>query len=76
MHYSYPATIQVEEDGRVTAYFDGLPGATWGETRLEALDHARDLLVTALEMLMESGAELPTPPHADGRPIVNVEIPA
>ncbi len=74
MRYTYPATLETEADGRVTAYFDGLPGATWGTSRAEALEHAKDLLITAVEMLKESGTPLPSPPPLDGRPAIEADI--
>lgn len=74
MRYVYPATLEMEDGGRVTVHFEGLPGATWGETREQALEHARDLLATALEMLIEDGEMLPTPTPARGRPLIAAEI--
>lgn len=74
VRYAYPATLEVEADGGVTAYFEGLPGATWGQTEAEALKEARDLLETALEMLVEDGEPLPAPPPANGRPIVETDL--
>ncbi len=74
MRYAYPATLEVEPDGRVTAYFDGLPGATWGETREQALAQAKDLLATAIGMLREDGAAVPPSPPANGRPIVEADV--
>jgi antitoxin HicB len=74
MRYEYPAILEFETDGRVTAYFDGLPGATWGRTVEEALARAQDLLVNALEMLIEDGEPLPTPSPANGRPVVEDEL--
>lgn len=75
MRYAYPATVEREQDGRVTVYFDGLPGATWGVDEAHALREARDLLATAVEMLAEDGDPLPAPPPADGRPVIEVELP-
>jgi antitoxin HicB len=74
MRYAYPATLEIEQGGRVTAFFDGLPGATWGETREEALDRAKDLLATAIDMLREDGDAIPPPAPANGRPIVETEL--
>jgi predicted RNase H-like HicB family nuclease len=74
MRYCYPATLEAEDDGRFTAYFDGLPGATWGRTQEEALGNAQDLLISALEMLIDDGEEPPVPPPADGRPAVEVDV--
>jgi antitoxin HicB len=75
MHYSYPVSLERDEkSGAVTAYFDGLPGATWGETREQALAHAKELLTSAIEMLLEDGEPLPPPTPAKGRPIVETDL--
>ncbi len=74
MRYAYPATVEREEDGRVTVYFDGLPGATWGEDEAQALEGAKDLLATAIEMLAEDGDPVPAPPAANGRPVIEIEV--
>jgi len=74
MRYEYPATLEIEQGGRVTVHFDGLPGATWGETRDQALEHAKDLLASAIEMLQEDGEPIPPAPPANGRPIVVAEL--
>lgn len=72
--YAYPATVEQEADGKVSVWFDGLPGATWGETREQALERAQDLLATALEMIKEDGEPLPSPAPANGRPVVETDI--
>lgn len=74
MRYAYPAILEPEATGGVTVYFDGLPGATWGETQEEALSRAKELLATAAEMLLEDGEPLPAPPPAMGRFVVETEI--
>ena len=74
MRYCYPATIEAEDAGRFTVYFDGLPGATWGNSREESLLHAKELLADAIEMLMKDGVAIPEPPPANGRPLVEAEI--
>ena len=75
MHYAYPATLEFEESGAVTAYFDSLPGVTWGETRDQALARARELLATSIAMILEDGEALPLPPPANGRPIISIDLP-
>jgi predicted RNase H-like HicB family nuclease len=74
VRYQYPATLEAEDGGRFTAYFDGLPGATWGRSREEALANAKDLLVNALEMLIEDRVDIPPPVPADGRPLVEADV--
>jgi antitoxin HicB len=72
MRYAYPATFESEEDGRVSVLFDGLPGATWGDTREEALARAADLLVSSLAIFVEDNQPIPRPSPARGRPLVPV----
>jgi antitoxin HicB len=72
--YSFPVTLDVDATGKVTVRFDGLPGATWGQTYPEAMANAKDLLATSLEMLIEDGVPIPLPPPAHGRPMVEAEI--
>ncbi len=74
MYYAYPATLVPEADGKFTVYFEGLPGATWGPSKTAALDEARNLLESAIEMLIEDGETLPSPPPANGRPIIEAEV--
>ena len=73
MHYTYPATLEADGTGYMLG-FVGLPGATWGETAADALQHARDLLTTSLEMILEDGETPPPPPPACGRPIIEAEV--
>jgi len=72
--YSFPATVDVDATGKVTVCFDGLPGATWGQTYPEAMANAKDLLETSLEMLIEDGLPIPAPPPAAGRPMIEAEV--
>jgi len=60
MRYAYPLTVE-EEPGGYSLYFDGLAGATWAETPEQAVTIAKDLLVSALEMLIEDGVQPPAP---------------
>jgi antitoxin HicB len=73
--YSFPANVDVDNaTGKVTVSFEGLPGATWGQTFPEAMANAKDLLATSLEMLIEDGMPIPNPPPAQGRPIVMADV--
>lgn len=72
MRYAYPVTLEPQPEGGFTATFDGLPGATQGETEEEALREAEDLLVTALSIFVEDGNPVPRPAPARGRPSVGV----
>jgi predicted RNase H-like HicB family nuclease len=45
-----------------------------GATEDEALDRARDLLATSIEMILEDGESPPPAPPANGRPLVNASL--
>lgn len=72
--YAYPAIVETDDSGKVSVWFEGLPGSTWGESREDALEHAKDLLATAIEMLIEDGAAIPLPSPPNGRPIVEAVL--
>lgn len=62
MRYAYPVTLASEEEGGFFVSFPDVPEAlTGGDDRAEALDNARDALVTALEVYIDRRQELPTP---------------
>lgn len=62
MVYVYPATIQPEEDGRFSIWFEDLPGcATSGETLPEAIMMARDAMGGWLDCAIANGDEIPSP---------------
>jgi predicted RNase H-like HicB family nuclease len=73
MRDAYPVTVE-EDNGGYTVFFDGLPGATWAKTAEEAIANAKDLLTTALEMLLEDGETPPPPPPPAGRMIIEADI--
>jgi antitoxin HicB len=72
MRYAFPAVLEAQPEGGFTVFFEGLPGATQGETKAEALREAEDLLETALSFYVEDGRPIPRPSPADGRPVVAV----
>jgi antitoxin HicB len=73
IRYAYPVILEPEADSDgITAMFNGLPGATWGATKAEALTLAEDLLVTALSVYTDDDKPLPRPAPARGRPVVSV----
>ena len=72
MRYEYPVELTHEDDGRVSARFDGLPGATWGATEAEALARAANALMTALSMYVDDGEPVPAPAPSRGRPVVSL----
>ena len=62
MRYAYPVTLAPEDEGGFFVSFPDVPEAlTGGEDRAEALDNARDALVTALEVYIERRQDLPAP---------------
>ncbi|MCL2544816.1 MAG: type II toxin-antitoxin system HicB family antitoxin [Clostridia bacterium] len=66
MVYVYPATIQHEEDGRYSIWFEDLPGcATSGETLAEAIMMARDAMGGWLDCAMAHGDEIQAPSAPD-----------
>jgi len=65
MIYVYPATIQHEDDGRYSIWFEDLPGcATSGETLPEAIMMARDAMGGWLDCALANGDEIPAPGSA------------
>lgn len=62
MRYAYPVTLTPEDEGGFFVSFPDVPEAlTGGDDRREALDQARDALVTALEVYIERRQDLPSP---------------
>jgi antitoxin HicB len=60
--YSYPATLEPDEDGRLVVHFADLPEAlTDGADEAEALCEAADCLSEALASRIVDGEEIPAP---------------
>ena len=74
MRYAYPVMLDPEPDGSaVNVSFPDLPEAlTWGDDEAEALELAKDCLVTALSFYVTAGKALPKPGPARGRPMIAV----
>ncbi|MGH7111703.1 MAG: type II toxin-antitoxin system HicB family antitoxin [Stellaceae bacterium] len=70
--YAYPVDLEQEDDGGYVVIVPGIPGATQGDTREEALEQAEDLLEEAVLGLMAHNEEVPSPSPARGRPIVTL----
>lgn len=65
---TYPVVLEPDDNDTVLATLPDFPGATYGATRAEALAHAQDLLVTAIESYMARRQPLPIPSEGgDGR---------
>ena len=61
--YSYPATLEPDEEGRLVVRFPALPEAlTDGADETEALREAADCLSEALASRIVDGEEIPAPP--------------
>jgi antitoxin HicB len=71
--YSYPASLESDEDGRIVVRFPALPEAlTDGADEAEALSEAADCLSEALASRIVDGEEIPaTPPLAPGQYLVS-----
>lgn len=78
MIYIYPATIQQEDDGRFSIWFDDLDGcATSGETLADAIVMARDAIGGWIDHMISLGYEIPKPSsindiHSEGEQIVSL----
>jgi antitoxin HicB len=60
--FTYPATLELDEDGRPVVSFPDLPGAvTDGADETEALTEAADCLSEALATRISHGEEIPSP---------------
>jgi antitoxin HicB len=71
--YSYPATLELDADGRLVVHFPALPEAlTDGADEAEALREAADCLSEALASRIVDGEEIPAPgPLASGQYLVS-----
>lgn len=74
--YSYPATLERDEDGRYVVTFPDFGwGATDGETREIALVEAQDLLRELLATTIREGEPIPVPSRATKhRPAVSAPV--
>lgn len=60
----YPATFTPETDGFVVTFRDIPEAITQGDTEQEALDMARDALITAMDFYFEDRRPVPAPSKA------------
>lgn len=58
---TYPVVLEPDDNGTVLATLPDFPGATFGDTREDALAHAQDLLITVVESYMTKRRPLPVP---------------
>lgn len=61
MTITYPVVLEPDDNGTILVTLPDFPGATYGDTREEALAHAQDLLVTVVESYMARRQPLPEP---------------
>jgi len=74
MRYCYPAEVAPSAEG-VTVTFPDVPEAiATGTTTADALDQARDALISALSFYVDEGQPLPGASAAAGRPMIGVSI--
>lgn len=69
----YPVKLEPDSGGYVVSFPDIPEALTQGDTREEALEMARDALVTAFEFYFEDGERVPAPGDVTGD---FVEVPA
>jgi antitoxin HicB len=72
MRYAWPVDLLEEPEGVTVTCPDVPEMVTCGTTVADALDAARDALVTALSFYTDDGRPLPAPSAARGRPVVTV----
>ena len=58
---TYPVVIEPDDNDTFLAMLPDFPGATYGATEEEAVEHARDLLITVVEDFMGQRRPLPSP---------------
>jgi antitoxin HicB len=74
MRYLYPAEITQATDG-VTVTFPDVPEAiATGPLMEDALEQARDALISALSFYVEEGQPLPIASSTEGLPMIGVSI--
>lgn len=74
MRYCYPAEIAPSAGG-VTVTFPDVPEAiATGPSMEDALEQARDALISALSFYVDEGEPLPIASSAEGRPMIGVSI--
>ncbi len=73
--YIFPAQIEVEDDGRWSAWIVALPGCpTWGYTQQEALDALQEAAQAYIEVLLEKGHPLPIEFASDATEVPMVAV--
>lgn len=71
MRYSYPATIEPQEDGTLLVRFPDVPEAlTEGATMAEALHEAKDALTAALAGYVHARRDIPQPSPCKGNEVL------
>lgn len=68
----YPVILEPDGDGWMVSFPDIPEALTGGDTREEALENARDALVTAFEFYVEDARQVPLPSVVDGAELVEV----
>ncbi len=69
----FPAVLEYEDNGTVTAYAPDIPGAhTFGEDEAEALARLPDAIESMVSALIQDRKPIPAPSPAQGRPTVAI----
>jgi antitoxin HicB len=69
--FGYPYKLEQQENGWWLVRFPNVPEAlTEGETKAEAIENAKDCLVTALEGYVKAGRQIPRPPFKGERVVL------
>jgi antitoxin HicB len=70
----YPVTLSKDDNGTILVRFPDVPEAvTYGDTKEEALEHARDALLTAFDTYIKDRRAIPDPSDRGG---LAIELPA
>jgi antitoxin HicB len=73
---TYPARLEEDVGGGFVVTFRDIPEAiTQGANHAEALERAKDALITAMDFYIEDGREVPAPSEAlDGEALVELPV--
>ena len=58
---TYPVELRPDDNGTIMVKFRDFPGGTFGNDKADALVHAREFLVDAIEIYMARREPIPTP---------------
>ena len=70
--YSYPYTVEPDDNIMLLQFPDIAIAHTVGRTEAEAIAHAEDALVSAIAAIMDGKGDVPRPSPARGRPTTSL----